>query len=145
MGKKRHPLHTFLISFFFFSYFTRNRILLIHYLLLTVNNNDNYKQLSPEGEVNSGLRREASRYYIHHSSPTLRRIVVLVFTKSDGQKNAVLINDHNLFFKNFQETTCHFSLRLQNSEYPRIFQVTGANQNARKLLSTDLVNTNVFY
>ena len=30
----------------------------------------------------------------------------------------------------------------QNSEYPRIFQVTGANQKARKLLSTDLVNTN---
>ena len=34
------------------------------------------------------------------------------------------------------------SLRSQNSEYPRIFQVTGANQNVRKLLSTDLVNTN---
>ena len=30
----------------------------------------------------------------------------------------------------------------QCSEYPRIFQVTGANQNERKLLSTDLVNTN---
>ena len=30
-------------------------------------------QLSPEGEV-----------YIHGSSPTLRGIVVLVFTKSDG-------------------------------------------------------------
>ena len=29
----------------------------------------------------------------------------------------------------------------QNSEYTRIFQVTGANQKARKLLSTDLVNT----
>ena len=27
------------------------------------------------------------------------------------------------------------SLRSQNSEYPRIFQVTGANQNAQKLLS----------
>ena len=27
----------------------------------------------------------------------------------------------------------------------RIFQVTGANQNARKLLSTDLVNTNRYY
>ena len=35
---------------------------------------------------------------------------------------------------------CHFSLRSQNSEYPRIFRVTGANQNAQKLLSTDLVN-----
>ena len=33
----------------------------------------------------------------------------------------------------------------QNSEYPRIFQVTGANQNARKLLYTDLVNTNGGY
>ena len=47
----------------------------------------------------------------------------------------------NFFFSNFRETTRHFSLRSQNSEYPRIFQVTGANQIARKLLSTDLVNT----
>ena len=39
----------------------------------------------------------------------------------------------------------YFSCRSQNSEYPRIFRVTGANQNARKLLSTDLVNTNKFY
>ena len=49
-------------------------------------------QLSPEGEVNSGLyvaRREASiEVYIHCSSSTLRGIVVLVFTKSDGEKNA---------------------------------------------------------
>ena len=37
--------------------------------------------------------------------------------------------------------TRHFSLGSQNSEYPRIFRVTGANRNARKLLSTDLVNT----
>ena len=41
--------------------------------------------------------------------------------------------------------TRHFSLGSQNSEYPRIFRVTGANQNARKLLSTDLVNTNMIY
>ena len=40
-------------------------------------------------------------------------------------------------------STRHFSLRSQNSEYPRIFQVTEANQNARKLLSTDLVNTKI--
>ena len=33
----------------------------------------------------------------------------------------------------------------QNSEYPRIFWVTGAIQNARKLLSTDLVSTNSWY
>ena len=45
----------------------------------------------------------------------------------------------------FRETMCHFSLRAQNNEYPRIFQVTGANQNVRKLLSTDLVNTEVYY
>ena len=51
----------------------------------------------------------------------------------------------NFFFWNFSEMTRHFSLRLQNSEYPRIFQVMGAHQNARKLLSTDLVNTNVAY
>ena len=58
------------------------------------------------------------------------------------KKNAVLINGHNFFFWNFCETTRYFSLRSQNSEYPRIFRVTGANQNAQKLLSTDLVNTN---
>ena len=51
----------------------------------------------------------------------------------------------NFFFLNFRETTCHFSLGSQNSEYPRIFRVTGANQNARKLLSTDLVNTKACY
>ena len=49
------------------------------------------------------------------------------------------------FFWNFRETTRHFSLRTQNSECPRIFRVKGANQNARKLLSTDLVNTNYYY
>ena len=35
-----------------------------------------------------------------------------------------------------------FWISSLNSEYPRIFRVTGANQNARKLLSTVLVNTN---
>ena len=51
----------------------------------------------------------------------------------------------NFFFWNFRETTRNFSVRSQNSEYPRIFRITGANQNARKLLSTDLVNTNNYY
>jgi len=51
----------------------------------------------------------------------------------------------NFFFWNFRETTRHFSLRSQNSEYPRILRVTGANQNAWKLLSTDLVNTKICY
>ena len=51
----------------------------------------------------------------------------------------------NFFFWNFRETTRHFSLRSQNSEYPMIFRVTGADQNARKLLSTDFVNTNNCY
>ena len=56
-------------------------------------------------------------------------------------KKCRFINGHNFFFWNFRETSRHSSLRSQNSsEYPRIFQVTGANQNARKLLSTDLVN-----
>ena len=49
----------------------------------------------------------------------------------------------SFFFGNFGETTRHFSFRSQNSEYPRVIRVTGANQNARKLLSTDLVNTNI--
>ena len=56
-------------------------------------------------------------------------------------KNCCFINGHNFFFWNFRETKRHFSLRSQNSEYPMIFQVTWANQNERKLLSTDLVNT----
>ena len=51
----------------------------------------------------------------------------------------------NFFFWNFRETTPHFSLRSRNSEYPRIFRVKGANQSARKLLSTDLVNTKEIY
>ena len=36
-------------------------------------------------------------------------------------------------------------LRSQNSEYPMIFRVTRANQNARKLLFTDSVNTKIVY
>ena len=36
----------------------------------------------------------------------------------------------NFFFWNFCKTTRHFSLHSQNSEYPRIFRVTGANQSA---------------
>ena len=38
-----------------------------------------------------------------------------------------------------------FWIPSQNTDYPRIFRVTGANQNARKLHSTDLVNTNMRY
>ena len=38
-----------------------------------------------------------------------------------------------------------FWISYQNSEYPRIFGVTGANQNVQKLLSTDLGNTNMGY
>ena len=46
-----------------------------------------FKQLSPDGEVNSGgiyTETRSVEVYIHRSSPTLRGIVVLVFTKSDG-------------------------------------------------------------
>ena len=45
-------------------------------------------QLSPEGEVDSGYIPRRVEVYIPRSSPTLMEIVVLVFTKSDGQKNA---------------------------------------------------------
>ena len=55
------------------------------------------------------------------------------------------IHFFNFFFWNFRERTRHFSLCSQNSEYPRIFRVTGANQNTRKLQSTDLANTNNNY
>ena len=43
------------------------------------------------------------------------------------KKCCFTINGHNFFFWNFHETTRHFSLLSQNSEYPRKFQVTGAN------------------
>ena len=49
----------------------------------------NIIQITPKGEVNSGgyIYRDAKRrgtVYIHSSSPTLRGIIVLVFTKADG-------------------------------------------------------------
>ena len=86
-------------------------------------------QLSLEGEVNSG------GYIYRDAKPSQIRWI----------KKCRFINGRNFFFWNFRETTRHFFLRSQNSEYPRIFQVTGANQNARKLLSTDLVNTKRSY
>ena len=102
-------------------------------------------QLSPEGGgggVNIGgytPRREASRY-----------IYPPLFTDPEGDSCFSIyqirwIKKALLQFRNFRETTRHFSLRSQNSEYPRIFQVMEANQNVRKLLSTDLVNTKEFY
>ena len=65
---------------------------------------DNNIQLSPEGEVHSGgynyTKTRSVKVYIHHSSPTLRRIVVLVFTKSDGKKYAStdLVNTNNNYY-----------------------------------------------
>ena len=97
-------------------------------------------QLSPEGEVNSGgyiPRREASR---HISTDPEGDSCFSIY-----QIRWIKRRFFNFFFSNFRETTCHFSLRTQSSEYPRIFQVMGANQNARKLLSTDLLNTNRCY
>ena len=85
-------------------------------------------QLSPKGEVNSGgynyTERRGIKVYIHRSSPTLRGIVVLVLILPNQMDKKRFFN----FF--FCETTRHFSLRSQNSEYPWIFQVTGANQDA---------------
>ena len=82
-------------------------------------------QLSHEGEVNSGgyiPRREASRY------------ISTLFTDPDGDSCFSIYQIRwikkccfNFFFWIFRETTRHFSLRSQNSEYPRIFRVTGAN------------------
>ena len=75
-----------------------------------------------------------------------------LFTDSEGDSSFSIYQIRwikkrffNFFFPNFREMTRHFSLRSQNSEYPQIFQVTEANQNARKLLSTDLVNTKQYY
>ena len=79
-------------------------------------------------------------------------IYTLLFTDPDGgscfsiyQIRWIKKCCFNFFFWNFRETTRHFLLCSQNSEYTRIFQVTGANQNTRKLLSTDLVDTKYIY
>ena len=45
------------------------------------------------------------------------------------------------FFETVAKREAIFMIPPQNSECPRIFQVTGANQKAGKLLTTDLVNT----
>ena len=92
---------------------------------------------------------------IYHDAKCLG-IYPLLFTDPEGDgcfriyqikwiKKCCFINGHNFFFWKYRETRRYFSLCSQNSEYPRIFQVTGANQNARKLLSTDLVNTKTTY
>ena len=48
----------------------------------------NYLQLSPKGEVNGGVYTKARSVdvYIQRCSPTPREIVVLVFTRSVGEK-----------------------------------------------------------
>ena len=104
----------------------------------------NNKQLSPEEEVNSGgyIYRDAKRLGVY----------LTLFTDAEGDSCFSIYQIRwikkccfNFFFWNFRETTRHFSLRSRNSEYPRIFRVTGANPSARKLLSNDLVNTNQNY
>lgn len=47
--------------------------------------------------------------------------------------------------KTFVKRCAIFFLHSKNSEYPRIFRVTGANKSAQILLSNDLVNTNVYF
>ena len=86
-----------------------------------------------------------------HRDVKRRGIYPLLFTDPEGDSCFSIfqirwIKKHffNFFFWNFRKTKRYFSHRWQNSEYPRIFRVTGANQNARKLLSTDLVNTNSY-
>ena len=112
------------------------------------------------------LSRLCQGFWYYNNYPTKRRRIVVdiyrdakrqgiyppLFTDPEGDSCFSIyqigwITKHffNFFFWNCRETTRHFSLRSQNSEYPRIFRVTEANQNARKLLSTDLVNTNVNY
>ena len=81
-----------------------------------------------------------------------RVIYPLLFTDTEGDSCFSIYQIRwikkccfNFFFWNLRETTRDFSLRSQNSEYPRICRVTRANQNARILLCTDLVNTNNIY
>ena len=51
---------------------------------------------------------------MHRSSPTLRGLVVLVFTKSDGKKNAVLIFFSETFAK--QSAIFHSVRKTVNSQ-----------------------------
>ena len=94
-------------------------------------------QLSPEGAVNSGryiTRREASRY-----------IYPPLFNDPEGDSCFSIYQIRwikkcfNFIFWNFREMTRHFLSVHKTVNFPRIFQVTGTNQNARKLLSSDLV------
>ena len=104
-------------------------------------------QLSPEGKVNNGgyiPRREASRYI---STALLRPWGDSCFSIYQMRwiKKCRFINGHHFLFWNFRERRAIFSPFAKqwiSSEYPRIVQVTGANQNGRKLLSTDFVYTN---
>ena len=56
-------------------------------------------------------------------------------------KKCCSINDHNFFFWDFRETTRHFSLRSQNSEYPRLVYTTQVNSafGARWLASPEVI------
>ena len=87
-----------------------------------------------------------------YTETKLRGIYLPLFTEPEGdscfsiyQIRWIKKRFFNFFFGNFRETTHHFTLCSQNRVYPRIFRVTGANQNAQKLLSTDLVNTKYIY
>ena len=101
----------------------------------------NSTQLSPEGQVNSvDIYRDAKRGGIHpplFTDPKGDSCVSIYQNQMD--KKTLL---QFLLLKLSRNEAPFFSLFAKN-EYPRIFPVTGANQNARKLLSTDLLNTNI--
>ena len=81
-------------------------------------------------------RREASRYISSPEGDSCFSIYQIRWIK-----NASSISSSETFAKR----RAIFLSVLKTSEYPWIFRVTGANQSARKLLSTDLVNTNNNY
>ena len=97
----------------------------VHLFLIVPNN----IQLSTEGEVNSGgyiARREASRY------------ISTALTDPEGD------NCFSIYQIRWIKKCCFINGTISSSETfaKRRAIFTGANQNVRKLLSTDLVNTN---
>ena len=101
-------------------------------------------QLSPEGEVNRGGYIPRREVYIHRSSPTVRGIVVLVFTKSDGLKNASSLMPTISSSESFAKRRAIFLSVRKTVNIQGYSKLIKANQNARKLLSTDLENAFAF-
>ena len=95
-----------------------------------------YNLLSPEGEVNRGgyiPRREASRYISTALHWSLRGIVVLVFIKSYGLKNAASISSSETFVK---QRTIFLSVRktVNIKGYSKLWEPIKTRENCCPLI-----------